>query len=250
MASTRKTTAAAKTAAKGLGRAHRMPSRPVAAAAKTEAKGTSAKVLNFTPKPEAPKAAEVTKITGLTGNQPSALEAALTDAEAKLVTIKATTAEFAMSGAEAEKLVRTAQERMAVHGRKGGPYQTLHAVVRKVAAAAEAQAAKPAPKAAEKPAEPKTAPKDAAKADSKAPQAPAKTEQATGLAALHATSERAAKAAATRAEAAASGESRTCETCGETKKITSFPTTGRNKDGVMGRGKQCRACRDGKTAKK
>jgi hypothetical protein len=42
------------------------------------------------------------------------------------------------------------------------------------------------------------------------------------------------------------GETRECVACTTVKAITAFPTTGRNKDGVMGRGKKCRACRDAK----
>jgi hypothetical protein len=54
---------------------------------------------------------------------------------------------------------------------------------------------------------------------------------------------RAERAKATRAEAEASGATRTCEgTCKETKAMTAFPTTGRDRDGVMKRGKICRAC--------
>lgn len=224
--------------------------RTTAAATTTAPQGTSAKVISIAAKTQATKTAEaakpavVTKITGLTGNQPSALSAALSEDEAKRVTIKATTAEFAMTAAEAEALVRRAQERMAVHGRQGGPYQTLHAVVRKVAAAAKAQQTKADAKPAATPAarDTKDAP-TAAHADAKAP---AKDEVA-GLKALHATSERAAKAATTHAEALKSSEKRTCAACGQEKAITAFPTTSRNKDGVMGRGKKCRACRDGKT---
>jgi hypothetical protein len=57
-------------------------------------------------------------------------------------------------------------------------------------------------------------------------------------------SARAAKAAATRAEAVASGEIWTCVTCDTDKAITSFPTTTRDADGNMRRGTTCRACRD------
>jgi hypothetical protein len=37
-----------------------------------------------------------------------------------------------------------------------------------------------------------------------------------------------------------------CSVCRVEKAITALPTTSRNKDGVLGRGKKCRACRDAK----
>ncbi len=53
------------------------------------------------------------------------------------------------------------------------------------------------------------------------------------------------KAKETRREAEASGTTQVCEgPCKTEKPITSFPTTTRRKDGSMGRGKVCRACRD------
>lgn len=94
--------------------------------------------------------------------------------------------------------------------------------------------------AATKPAASRTRKPAAAKANGK-PVAKSVTEPATDPEAA----ERAAKAKATNAAAVASGETRTCEgECGETKPITKFPTTSKNKDGEMGRGKVCRACRD------
>ncbi len=99
----------------------------------------------------------------------------------------------------------------------------------------ETAATKPATSRARKPV--------AAKANGTTAATPKATPAAT-LTEDEATS-RAAKAQATRAEAAASGQTRTCAgECGETKPITKFPTTSANKDGVMGRGTVCRACRD------
>ena len=60
------------------------------------------------------------------------------------------------------------------------------------------------------------------------------------------TTDRAVKAAATHAEALASGEVRTCNTCNQAKPITAFPTAGHGKDGAIKRGPKCRACRDAK----
>lgn len=110
---------------------------------------------------------------------------------------------------------------------------------------------KTAAKTTTKPATPRTrkpaAPKPAPPAPAKAPEAPA---QPTGLEAIKTNTARAAKAKATRDAATASGETRKCETCGETKPITKFPTTTPTDTGEMGRGKNCRACRDAKRNKK
>jgi len=48
------------------------------------------------------------------------------------------------------------------------------------------------------------------------------------------------------ASAAAGGEQKCAGACGEVKPIRSFPTTGTRADGTIGRGKECRACRDAK----
>ena len=57
--------------------------------------------------------------------------------------------------------------------------------------------------------------------------------------------QRAETARKTHEEALALGGEQKCAgQCGETKPMTSFPTTGRRADGSMGRGKICRACRD------
>lgn len=197
-----------------------------------------------------------TKLIGLNASQVSAVKELLTADEAKKAVVKATTVEFLMSGAEAVKLVVTLQNRAAERtGKKAGNYAALHAVLRKANTAMVAQGK--SAKAAEKPADAPAAAKAAkatpapAKATQTATKAPAKeaAKEAPkeGAKPEQATNERAAKARATRAEAEASGERRTCEMCSEDKAITAFPTTTRNKDGVMGRGKKCRACRDGKT---
>jgi len=66
---------------------------------------------------------------------------------------------------------------------------------------------------------------------------PAKAERTPEIAA------RSAKAAATREQSMASGETQLCAgACATVKPISSFPTTAPNKDGVIGRGKVCRAC--------
>lgn len=58
-------------------------------------------------------------------------------------------------------------------------------------------------------------------------------------------SEVAAKAHATRTESHASTETRVCAgACATDKPIHAFPTTKRDANGVMGRGKVCRVCRD------
>ena len=59
---------------------------------------------------------------------------------------------------------------------------------------------------------------------------------------------RAAKAAATRAISEVSKESQKCKTCGEKKHIAKFPTK-HTKTGI-GRGDECRACRDARAEAK
>lgn len=77
------------------------------------------------------------------------------------------------------------------------------------------------------------------KAKAQAPAAPAEPGKVL--------SEAAAKAKATHAEALAAGGSQVCMgACGLEKPLTAFPTTSRRKDGTMGRGTTCRACRDAK----
>jgi hypothetical protein len=55
---------------------------------------------------------------------------------------------------------------------------------------------------------------------------------------------RADKAAVTRAASTKSTDTQACKTCGVTKPIGKFPTTGHDAAGNVGRGKECRACRD------
>lgn len=86
--------------------------------------------------------------------------------------------------------------------------------------------------------------KPAKAAAKKAPAKPA-AKKAPAKAATSPTA-RAAKARATHAEAIAAGDTRTCNTCNETKPMTAFPTAGHGKDGAMKRGPKCRACRDAK----
>jgi hypothetical protein len=77
---------------------------------------------------------ETTKLDRLTGPQVDALKLMLSaEIEAGTVAVTATTAQFAMAREQAQTLAHTAREQAGQqHGRRGGPYQALNAVVRKL----------------------------------------------------------------------------------------------------------------------
>jgi len=73
------------------------------------------------------------KITRLTDNNIWALKETLTPDELRSVTLGRTTAEFDMLGTDALNMVQQAQGRAgAAYGTRGHPYQSLHAVIRKL----------------------------------------------------------------------------------------------------------------------
>jgi hypothetical protein len=82
---------------------------------------------------------DTTKLKRLTALQSDALTSLLRDEiEAGTVVVTASTATFAMSTAEAVSLVCAARATAGEkHGRRGHPYQSLHAVVIKLSAAAK-----------------------------------------------------------------------------------------------------------------
>jgi hypothetical protein len=80
---------------------------------------------------------DTTKITGLTAMNASALRQTTADTDA--VTVTNTTVTFHMPPAEAVRFMAALMQRVAAeHGARMHPYASLHAVVRKVQAAAEA----------------------------------------------------------------------------------------------------------------
>ncbi len=110
------------------------------------------------------------------------------------------------------------------------------------------------PSATKEGATPKPGPRPAPAATPAATPAPTPAPEANGSAERNPAKVAAGfKARATYAESSVSGVTQVCanrDACGDTKPqpIFHFPTTSRRKDGSLGRGKECRKCRDARRA--